>query len=251
MWVGPYPITPFCFFGLWRDSFLINNYYYVREQFLARNLKCDDSDHFESLLSQQKDQFVEEELAESFGRLVKFVPESEAQLGIQGSNQDEEDEDENAEEGVEKTKPHSKEEMEAAVERVDKAQIGALVRHFASSWKASTQRTSPKDKREDFVPWSNIKPKSGNQRIEPRFTVPQFNYKKQPTVYIGNATEYAAYALESPKVANFIQGEMRSLVQQTFKEKKGGRLFAATGGTDPSQGVGIFKGRTSVSYERI
>jgi hypothetical protein len=122
---------------------------------------------------------------------------------------------------------------------------------FASSWKASTQRTSPKDKREDFKPWSNIKPKSGNQRIEPRFTVPQFNYKKQPTVYIGNATEYAAYALQSPKVANFIQGEMRSLVQQTFREKKGGRLFAATGGTDPSQGVGIFKGRTSVSYERI
>lgn len=116
-------------------SFLINNYYYVREQFSARNIKCDDGEHFETLLSQQKDQFVEEELAESFGRLVKFVPESEAQLGIQGSNQGEEDEDA---EGVEKTKQRSKEETEAAVERIgiDKAQIGALVRHFASSWKA-------------------------------------------------------------------------------------------------------------------
>lgn len=122
---------------------------------------------------------------------------------------------------------------------------------FASSWKASTQRTRPQDKREDFAPWSNIKPKSGQNQIKPRFPVPQFNYKKQPTVYIGNATEYAAYALESPKVANFIQGEMRSLVRETFQEKRAGRIFAATGRTDPQAGLGFFRGRTSVSYERI
>ena len=114
---------------------------------------------------------------------------------------------------------------------------------FASSWKASTQKIRAQDKREDFAPWSSIyktrdpsrnqwvhtdkKPAQG--RIKPRFEVPQFNFKRQPTVYIGNTAEYAGYALESPKVANFIQGEMRSLVQQTFGDKRPGRIFARTG----------------------
>ena len=114
---------------------------------------------------------------------------------------------------------------------------------FASSWKASTQKIRAQDKREDFAPWSSIyktRDSSRNQwvhtdkkpaqsRIKPRFEVPQFNFKRQPTVYIGNTAEYAAYALESPKVANFIQGEMRSLVQQTFGDKRPGRIFARTG----------------------
>lgn len=113
---------------------------------------------------------------------------------------------------------------------------------FASSWKASTQKVRAQDRREDFAPWSKIYEtrQSGNQRvntskkpvssqIKPRFTVPEFNYKRQPTVYIGNTAEYAGYALESPKVSNFIQGEMRSLVQQTFGDKRPGRIFARTG----------------------
>lgn len=114
---------------------------------------------------------------------------------------------------------------------------------FASSWKAQVQKVRATDKREDFAPWSGIKKArdpSGNQyvhtdkksaqsRIKPRFKVPEFNYKRQPTVYIGNTAEYAGYALESPKVANFIQGEMRSLVQQTFGDKRPGRVFARTG----------------------
>ena len=122
---------------------------------------------------------------------------------------------------------------------------------FASSWKASTQKIRAEDKREDHAPWSKIyetrQPGGqtswssiGNQRvhtskkpvgsqIKPRFPVPEFNYKRQPTVYIGNTAEYAGYALESPKVANFIQGEMRSLVQQTFGDKRPGRIFARTG----------------------
>ena len=122
---------------------------------------------------------------------------------------------------------------------------------FASSWKASTQKVRAEDKREDHAPWSKIyetrQPGGettwssiGNQwvhtdrkpaqsRIKPRFEVPEFNFKRQPTVYIGNTAEYAGYALESPKVANFIQGEMRSLVQQTFGDKRPGRIFARTG----------------------
>jgi hypothetical protein len=122
---------------------------------------------------------------------------------------------------------------------------------FASSWKASTQKVRAEDRREDHAPWSKIyktrQPGGettwssiGNQwvhtskkpvgsQIKPRFKVPEFNYKRQPTVYIGNTAEYAGYALESPKVANFIQGEMRSLVQQTFGDKRPGRIFARTG----------------------
>ncbi|ADD95196.1 hypothetical protein [uncultured phage MedDCM-OCT-S04-C507] len=122
---------------------------------------------------------------------------------------------------------------------------------FASSWKASVQKIRANDKREDHAPWSKIyetrqpggrttwssignqwvhtdKKPIGNQ-IKPRFTVPEFNYKRQPTVYIGNTAEYAGYALESPKVSNFIQGEMRSLVQETFGDKRPGRIFARTG----------------------
>ena len=122
---------------------------------------------------------------------------------------------------------------------------------FASSWKASTQKVRATDKREDHAPWSKIyetrqpggettwssignqwvhtDKKPAQSRIKPRFEVPEFNFKRQPSVYIGNTAEYARYALESPKVANFIKGEMRSLVQQTFGNKRPGRIFARTG----------------------
>ena len=122
---------------------------------------------------------------------------------------------------------------------------------FASSWKASTQKIRAEDKREDHAPWSKIyetrQPGGetswssiGNQRvhtskkpvgsqIKPRFPVPEFNYKRQPSVYIGNTAEYAGYALESPKVANFVQGKMGPLVQETFGDKRPGRIFVRTG----------------------
>jgi hypothetical protein len=114
---------------------------------------------------------------------------------------------------------------------------------FASSWKASTQKVRAEDKRENHAPWSTIykarspgkdqwvhtDKKSVQSQIKPRFKVPEFNYKRQPTVHIGNTAEYARYALESPKVPNFIQGELRDLVQQTFGDKRPGRIFAQTG----------------------
>lgn len=122
---------------------------------------------------------------------------------------------------------------------------------FASSWKASTQKIRAQDKREDHAPWSKIyetrqpggattwssignqwvhtDKKPAQSRIKPRFEVPEFNFKRQPTVHIGNTAEYAGYALESPKVANFVQGEMRPLVEQTFGDKRPGRIFVRTG----------------------
>ena len=106
---------------------------------------------------------------------------------------------------------------------------------FASSWKAHTSPIVADDKVEDFAPWSGIRkrkrqdPTNKEYKIDPRFYPPDKAYSYKRRVYIGNTAEYAGYALESPKVANFIQGEMRSLVQQTFGDKRPGRIFARTG----------------------
>ena len=100
---------------------------------------------------------------------------------------------------------------------------------FASSWKASTQRPQAKDKKTE--PWSKYNRGSNKGTIQPRYPIPAFNYKKQPTVYVGNTAEYALQALASPKsnVALFVQGEMRDLVRDTFQEKRAGRIFVQTG----------------------
>lgn len=124
---------------------------------------------------------------------------------------------------------------------------------FASSWKASTQRTKPVDRVEDYTPWSGLKKRRSKGdttafRIEPRFKVPEFRYRSK--VFIGNSVKYAAYALENPKVARFIQGELRGLVQETFKEKRGPQvLIASRKGTG---GLGFLGTKGNyVSYERL
>jgi hypothetical protein len=100
---------------------------------------------------------------------------------------------------------------------------------FASSWKASTQRPQAKDKKTE--PWSKYDKGSNKGTIQPRYSIPEFNYKRQPTVYVGNTAEYALQALASPKseVVDFIKGEMRDLVRDAFQEKRAGRIFAQTG----------------------
>jgi len=123
---------------------------------------------------------------------------------------------------------------------------------FASSWKASTQRTRPTDRVQDFAPWSGLKKRRDKGdvaafRIEPRFKVPTFKFNDK--VFIGNATKYAAYALENPKVAGFIQGELRSLLQSSFQERRGPQIFVGT--TKGSGFMGFLRGRDYVSYERI
>lgn len=102
---------------------------------------------------------------------------------------------------------------------------------FASSWKASTQRPQARDDKKDFAPWSGYKRGSRRADIKPRFKVPTFNYKKQPSVYIGNTALYANSALASNNsgIPQYVQGEMGRLVAETFREKKAGRIFALTG----------------------
>ena len=97
---------------------------------------------------------------------------------------------------------------------------------FASSWKAGTSPIRPIDKVEDFSPWSELRKAKNADRndksykIDARFYPPSktFNYKRR--VYIGNAAEYAAYALESGKVQQFVQGpEMTRLFNEAFSQR--------------------------------
>ena len=103
---------------------------------------------------------------------------------------------------------------------------------FASSWKASTQKPQPKDKIANFSPWSGYKRGTRVQDVQPRYKVPTFNYKKQPTVYIGNTVLYASTALllknNNGSIISYIQGSMGALVQEAFREKKAGRIFTFT-----------------------
>lgn len=96
---------------------------------------------------------------------------------------------------------------------------------FASSWKASTTRPRPIDRVEDFSPWNRIKKdKAKNStvkaKVQPRFEVPRFSFNDR--IYIGNTTVYARYALASPSntIPNFVQGELRYLVDFIFGDKK-------------------------------
>ena len=100
---------------------------------------------------------------------------------------------------------------------------------FASSWKASTQRPQAKDEKTE--PWSTYKQGSNQKTIKPRYPVPEFNYKRQPTVYIGNTAVYALQAFASPKsgIPQFVQGEMGDKIRNAFQEKRAGRIFAQTG----------------------
>ena len=112
---------------------------------------------------------------------------------------------------------------------------------FASSWKVQTMGVRAVEKAEDHQPWKGIKRIASeyffeNKRTMPANQVPSkirmrypikktFNFKKP--VFIGNRARYAAYALENPKVATFIQGSLGRLIKQNMKEKKG-KLFIAT-----------------------
>ncbi len=113
---------------------------------------------------------------------------------------------------------------------------------FASSWTASTQRPRPDQSREEFAPWSDIKPSRNGTKapgavIEPRFLdTLSFNFKPFSKVFVGNRSEYAARALASPRsgVPQYVQGELSQLINKVFTDK-------------PKLGVGTFG--TGVKYE--
>ena len=119
---------------------------------------------------------------------------------------------------------------------------------FASSWTAGTQRPKPDEARESVAPWSNIKPtrrgaRSPQAKIEPRFidSIPQF--KPFSKVFIGNRSQYAARALASPrsKIPQYVQGDLRNLINQIFTDKP--KLGIAAFGT------GVRKKSDNVRFE--
>ena len=132
---------------------------------------------------------------------------------------------------------------------------------FASSWTAGTQRPRPDEARESVAPWSNIKPtrrgaRSPQAKIEPRFinSIPQF--KPFSKVFIGNRSQYAARALASPrsKIPQYVQGDLRNLINQIFTDKpKLGIAAFGTGVRKKSDnvrfkggGIGAFSDPSSV-----
>ena len=132
---------------------------------------------------------------------------------------------------------------------------------FASSWTASTQRHRPDEARESVAPWSNIKPTRRGQRspqakVEPRFINSIPNFKPFSKVFIGNRSQYAARALASPrsKIPQYVQSDLRNLINQIFTDKpKLGIAAFGTGVRGKSDnvrftggGIGAFSDPSSV-----
>ena len=132
---------------------------------------------------------------------------------------------------------------------------------FASSWTASTQRPRPDEARESVAPWSNIKPTRRGQRspqakVEPRFINSIPNFKPFSKVFIGNRSQYAARALASPrsKIPQYVQSDLRNLINQIFTDKpKLGIAAFGTGVRGKSDnvrftggGIGAFSDSSSV-----
>ena len=140
---------------------------------------------------------------------------------------------------------------------------------FVSSWTAGTQRPRPDEARESVAPWSNIKPRrDGRQNnpqavIEPRFIDSIPNFKPFSKVFIGNRSQYAARALASPrsKIPQYVQGDLRNLINQMFTDKP--KLGIAAFGTGvrgksdnvrfKGKGIGGFSDPSSVfvDYENL
>ena len=103
-------VLSFLFLFFFFQSFLINNYYYVNEVFIEKNIQTEDREQFATMLEEQKSLFVELELKESFDRLLTFVPEIESAIEDQDS--------------------------ETVMKSMENGRIESLVRHFGSTWKA-------------------------------------------------------------------------------------------------------------------
>ena len=98
---------------------------------------------------------------------------------------------------------------------------------FASSWKAQTRRVQPKDRVEDYKPWSEKAKefsKTGKvpqPTIQPRFEAEQ-NLKLRDVVYVGSSVEYASRAIEFGQVQRYVQGPgIKALLRKNFSEKGG------------------------------
>ena len=119
---------------------------------------------------------------------------------------------------------------------------------FVSSWTASTQRPRPDQARKDNPPWSEIEPSYEGRPapasfVEPRFANKiKYNFKLFSKVYIGNRSEYAASALGSTrsKIPQYIQGQLKPLVNAIFTEKRAKIAIGASKFKGGQGGIGPF-----------
>lgn len=93
--------------------FLITNYETVLAALRAHDIEGEEVARFEELAAEQTTLYVEEELAEKFGRLVAFVKRTEHALGRDEA---------------------------AAAAAVDEAEVRALARHFAQFWRSGIEQ---------------------------------------------------------------------------------------------------------------
>ena len=130
---------------------------------------------------------------------------------------------------------------------------------FASSWTAGTQRPRPDEARESVAPWSNIKPtrqrrRSPQAKIEPRFINSIPNFKPFSKVFIGNRSKYAARALASTRsqVPQYIQSELRPLINSVFTDKKV-KIGIGAKSLEGGKGIGPFADpdRVFVDYTNL
>ncbi len=128
---------------------------------------------------------------------------------------------------------------------------------LASSWRAQKSQVRQKDRREDFEPWASIKrnhdlpvggegwkpkgSKPSDPKIEPRFSPPTFDYRKG--CFIGNQAEYSSYAIENPNIANYVKNDVKSVINENFKEKKRGAIKIGSVQKKVLFGKGSKKGR--------
>jgi len=140
----------------------------------------------------------------------------------------------------------------AVTKLADKDNSPVYTGFFASSWKAGTQRAKPQDKIEDFEPWNTLKERrdAGDlsaYRIAPRYSIPKFSIKTK--VFIGNTVEYAAYALENPRVARFVQGTLGKMINGMFNDRRKPDIrIASRMGVG---GLGFLRGKTYVDYDQM
>jgi hypothetical protein len=64
-----------------RMVFLINNYHQILRVFNERRIESTETQSFEELLAEQRELFVEEELQQSYSKLIAFVKRTEASMG--------------------------------------------------------------------------------------------------------------------------------------------------------------------------
>jgi len=104
-----------------RNVFMINNLDQIITIFKERRVSGKELNRFSELLVQQRELFVEEELLQTFSKMIAFVQQTEAHMS-----------------GI--SAPKSARGVAAPADVVNPDVVESLVREFASNWKAGIEQ---------------------------------------------------------------------------------------------------------------